>query len=274
MTALRLLVLADLHIDKWLVHRRDPLDHLIPEDWASVDLCVLAGDLTDEAPKRWPRAFDWLGKRIALGRVHVFEGNHDYYETAFDDGGRHAEIAAAQGANYAQMGRIVLGRHRFLCCTLWTDFALTDDRPRAMADAQAWMNDYGSIRVARAGYRRLRPADKARRNAEHRGWLDRELAEPFDGETTVVTHHAPHPGALLDPQADVAPAYASDLTKMIERHRPARWIHGHTHVYHETTVGGTEIICASVGYPWQRSRGETEIVPRVIELPDPAGGTA
>ena len=274
MTALRLLVLPDLHLDKWLSFDRDPLDHLTPADWASVDLCILAGDLTDEAPKRWPRAFNWLAERIDLGRVHVFEGNHDFYATAFDDGGRHAEIAAAHGVNYAQMGRIVMGRHRLLCCTLWTDFALTGDRPRAMRDAQAGMNDYGSIRVARERCRPLRPADTARRHAEHRSWLERELGEPFSGETTVVTHHAPHPGALLDPEADVASAYASDLTEMIKRHRPARWIHGHTHVHHETTVGGTEITCASVGYPWGRSRGETDIIPRIIELPDPTGNTA
>ena len=263
----RLLVLADVHYDMWHTHKLNPVRHLTKGDWASIDLCVLAGDISDNAPKRWHEAFDWLDKRIDLSCVHVFEGNHDHYGTAFDDHGRHPEIAARNGVNYAQMGRIVVGRHRLLCCTLWTDFALSGDRPGAMGDARRFMNDYHSIRVAGKNYRRLRPSDTARRHSEHRSWLDRALAEPFDGETTVITHHAPHPAALLDREHILAPAYGSDLTELIERHRPERWIHGHTHVAHTTTVGATEITCASVGYPWQRSRGRTHLFPGIVELP-------
>lgn len=53
---LHLLVLADLHLDSWLPARLDPLDHLSDENLAQVDICILAGDLTDKAKIRWPGA--------------------------------------------------------------------------------------------------------------------------------------------------------------------------------------------------------------------------
>lgn len=263
---LRLLVLADMHLDRWLPHGLDPLADLSEDDLASVDLCILAGDLTDKAPVRWPGAFDWLGKRIDLHRTYAFEGNHDYYDERIDDGARHAEIAAAHGVGYAQTAEIVLGQHRFLCATLWTDFALYGDRVGAMYDAERVMNDYRKIRIASEGYRRLYPAYTARLHAEHRAWLERQLAKPFEGQTTVVTHHAPHPSCVSS-DATWAPAYASDLTDMIKRYRPTRWVYGHTHRAHRTVVGATEILCASVGRPHQQDAPNGPPRTAIIELP-------
>ena len=268
-SSFRILVLADLHLDKWLHAGLDPLAHLAPETLRSIDLCILAGDLTDDARKKWPRAFDWIAERIDPAKCHVFEGNHDYYGSTIDDRGRHAEIAAAHGITYAQKSEIGRGRHRVLCCTLWTDFDLNGERVGAMYDAGGSMNDYKSIRVAREGYRRLRPADTARIHADHRSWLEARLASRFDGETTIVTHHAPHPSCTV-PDAPWGPAYASDLTDMIETYRPERWIYGHTHRPHDGQIGHTRIVCASLGYPDEHLALNGKVGIHLFDLAEPS----
>ena len=249
---MRLLVLADLHVDRWLEAGRDPLAGLSDETWASVDLCILAGDLTDNAKKHWPRALDRMAERIDPAKTWVFEGNHEYYGTVLDDRGRHAEIAAAQGVGYAQTRAIVHGRHRLLCCTLWTDFRLFGDDlcVEAKRDAVRWMNDYEKVRVAAEGYRRARPDDTVRLHAEHRAWLEARLATPFNGETTVVTHHAPLE-TCADMRSRTAPAYASDLSDLIREYRPARWLYGHTHKPETFDRDGTRVCNCSIGYPWE-----------------------
>ena len=97
-----------------------------------------------------------------------------------------------------------------------------------MGDAVEPMNDYSKIRVASEGWRRLRPADTARLHADHRAWLEAQLAAPFDGETTIVTHHAPLE-VCANTHSRTAPAYASDPTDLIATYRPARRLYGHTH---------------------------------------------
>ena len=112
------------------------------------------------------------------------------------------------------------------------------------------MNDYRLIRVAGASYRRIRAADTVALHRDHRRWLEARLAEPFDGDTVVVTHHAPHPACLGRFEGgSLAAAYASDLTDLIEAHRPALWLHGHTHVPSDLTVGATRVLNVSIGYP-------------------------
>src|SRR3546814_8071412 len=53
--------------------------------------------------------------------------------------------------------------------TLWTDFELFGAKHKHVVIAQIAdsMNDYRCIRLARAGYRKLRPADTLSRSEEH-----------------------------------------------------------------------------------------------------------
>ncbi|MGJ8597166.1 hypothetical protein [Sulfitobacter sp.] len=114
----------------------------------------------------------------------------------------------------------------------------------------AHMTDYHLIRVAKDSYRKLTPAHTARIHVDHRAWLNDRLSERFDGETTVITHHAPHAKALKDQRA-IGPCYASDLEAMILKHQPERWIYGHTHHRVDFDIGRTRLVNASIGYPGQ-----------------------
>lgn len=99
-----------------------------------------------------------------------------------------------------------------------------------------------------------RPWAIAGEHAIHLDAIDGTLscvAPNADGErdkpVVVVTHHAPHPTSVEPyrnaPLPDWAPGfYASDLTWLIERHRPDLWIHGHDHVPVDYLVGETRIV--------------------------------
>ena len=77
------------------------------------------------------------------------------------------------------------------------------------------------------------------------------LAAPFQGATTVIKHHAPHPHAMPHPESELAPVYANDFSDVILKYRPARWLYGHMHHPVDFRIGGCQIQNVSVGYPAQ-----------------------
>jgi Icc-related predicted phosphoesterase len=106
------------------------------------------------------------------------------------------------------------------------------------------------IWAAQTFSRRLEPQDQLRLHEVSRIFLEDELGKHFDGITIVMTHHAPSlrslpPGHRRDP---LTPAYASDLEHLIERFRPALWVHGHVHSSSDYVIGGTRVICNPRGY--------------------------
>lgn len=106
-------------------------------------------------------------------------------------------------------------------------------------------------------YRKITPVDVARVHADHRTWLEAQLAESFAGRTVVVTHHAPLDDCVPR-MHDVAEAYASDLSGLIDTYQPDEWLYGHTHHPCALRRGRTEIRCVSIGYPHEV---ETSIPP-------------
>lgn len=243
---MRVVVVADLHLDLWLAAGRDPIADIAAHH---PDVLIVAGDLSNKPKVRWPRMLAHIAQHIDLACVYVMPGNHDYYDHCLDDEDRLTGICEAAGAQFVQKRELHFGAARFLCCTLWTDFALYGDPTMAMTRAAAGMNDYQYIRMARRGYGRIRPADTAQVHADHRAWLDARLGEPHDGPTIVVTHHCPLPALVGERQGTMAPAYASDLSELIEQHQPDFWFFGHTHAAAETCVGKTIARNVSLGYP-------------------------
>ncbi|MEM9342825.1 MAG: metallophosphoesterase [Pseudomonadota bacterium] len=242
---MRVLILSDLHHDFWAESGRDPFKG-IEELLSSLDHILLAGDLTNKPKVRWKQAFQDLARHVALDRVSVFPGNHDFYDFSIDREDRLAEIAASFGVRYVQKKQVHLGKARLLCATLWTDMALGAP---GLDRIVARMNDFRKIRVASRGYGRLRPADVTARHRDHVNWLDETLDERFDGKTFVVTHHAPHPDVLQDYSDGLDAAYASDLSKLINKHHPDGWFFGHSHDANNLTLGRTALQNVSLGYP-------------------------
>lgn len=245
---MKLLIISDLHDDFWAEANRNPFEGL-QDLMGELDHLVIAGDLSNKPKVRWKFALERLSRLLPLDRVSLFPGNHDFYDFRLDGEDRLAEIAATFGVNYVQKQQIILGSTRLLCATLWTDLALGNGRAANESRIAAKMNDYRYIRVAAKGYRRLTAADVVERHRDHIGWLDQKLGETFDGQTFVVTHHAPHPSVLRGGRGALAAAYASDLTALMEKHNPARWYFGHCHDAQNAKVGDTQLVNVSLGYP-------------------------
>jgi Icc-related predicted phosphoesterase len=227
MTPMPVLVLGDLHLDQWLEQGSDPFGGQGVAFWTGLDALIIAGDLCDKPKVRWPTMLAHVGRYVSLDRAHVFPDNHDFYHHVLDGEARLEDLST----HYAQKRQIVTGDTRFLCCTLWTDFAAGGDVSGAMAEARQWMNYYRFIRMQGAKYRKIRPEDTREVHRDHRAWLESALATPFAGRTVVVTHHGPVPGVADGKTLGLEPTYTSDLTALIDRYQPDAWLFGHTHTH-------------------------------------------
>ncbi|MGO8653082.1 metallophosphoesterase [Rhizobium ruizarguesonis] len=234
---------SDLH----LVFEDLDYELVIPE----ADVCVVAGDVASPplASVKW--LHQHIGKRMPVVFV---AGNHEYYGQVYIDA---LAAVKANGSDYPSVhflenSQAAIGGVRFLGATLWTDFDLYDDQPEGMRVAHAIMNDYRTIMYRLNPPERLTPQHTLDFHRESRSWLESELARPSDSKTVVVTHTCPH-SMSVDPQYDgdpVTPAFASDLSQIIEANQPAAWFHGHTHTSFDYIVPGTRtrVICNPRGY--------------------------
>lgn len=249
----RITAIADLHLDLWEQDGQDPLKQLHPELWTS-DIIVLAGDISNHGAKKWRRLIPSVLEHVDLAKVYVLPGNHDYYGHHLDREDKLQAACDELGCHFAQQKEVRIdNRARILMCTLWTDFELGDGHIEInMHTARNRMNDYRAIRLSRDGYRRIQTADLRALHKRHLRWLENKLADGFEGDTTIVTHHAPHPNAIPHPDSDLAGAYASDLSWLMDRHRPLRWLYGHTHASAAFEISGCEVSNVSVGYPGER----------------------
>lgn len=244
---MRLLILSDLHHELW----RDDA----PQGDLAIsrpDAIILAGDIDTGT-----RAVAWAATAFAGLPVLYVHGNHEGYGHHLDKV-RHelrAACAATPNVHFLDANTHLIAdqdgnKVRFLGATLWTDFRLLGDdtRQTAMRDAEALMNDYKRIRLAGMGFRKLRAADTAMFHAQQKAWLARELAQPFDGGTVVISHMAPSLQSLdaAHGGAAYAPAYASRLEELAAQ--ADLWVHGHIHASRDYQLGPCRVVSNPCGY--------------------------
>jgi hypothetical protein len=144
---------------------------------------------------------------------------------------------------------VVIDCVRFLGSILWTAFALfgEDERFFAMRQARRQMTDFSIIQN---GGRQFTHEDAIQLHTASRDWVAAMPAEPFDGKTVVVTHHAPSSQSVPARYARdlLTPAFASNLEMLMNGDRPALWVHGHKHESYDYEVYGTRVVCNPRGY--------------------------
>lgn len=205
-------------------------------------------------------------------------GNHDFYSdhrspelktTWEEQRARMPEVARAEGVTFLDDAVAEICGVRFVGSTLWTDLML---RPGylSFADAQRaamQMNDYRLTKTGRGrSHDTLKTRDTIAAHKVSRVFIETELAKPFDGETVVMTHHAPSRQSLLKPDSlqNLDWCYASDLEFLMHtvdspqaekfslaptHVPPSLWLHGHVHRSLDYTIGACRVICNARGYP-------------------------
>ncbi len=172
--------------------------------------------------------------------------NHEYCR---DDITQTLKAMRTEAAKYPHVhlldkDEVVIDGIRFLGATLWTDFKIFggDAKEAAMDAAMRYVADFRYITVDNKK-RQMQPSDYLTLFAKATQWLEQKLGETFDGQTVVVTHHAPHPGSIAPQFADglVTAAFVSNLQRLMGT--APYWIHGHTHMAFDYTVNGTRVIC-------------------------------
>ena len=273
----RIAILSDLHLDSYMRTGQDfvaahGLEAVLD---SSLDALIVAGDLKNGPAAQWSTGLNHLAAHIPPERIYVFPGNHDYYGGSLTDDPLLAEHAQSIGAHFVQKKELHHGDTRFLCCALWTDFALLEDAATAMAVAGRVMNDYRQIwkdvaavplepedELGWQSQRRIiKPADTLAVHTDHRSWLVERLSTPHPageaGRTVVVTHHGPHL-SVAGPVDNLTPAFHSDLSDLIEAFEPDAWFFGHSHRRLRATAGQTDLRNVSIGYAREIRRSESD----------------
>lgn len=249
---MRILVMSDLHLELWRnapKEAQEQLKALQPNLVASrPDLVVLAGDIDVG-----DRAVAWAHQTFPTLPVVYVHGNHEAYGQNIDT--LKSKLAAACSAtshiHFLDRGELFLGGVRFLGVTLWTDFLLlgSGSTLEAMQSAAIELNDYRRIRLAKGGYRKIKPLDVAQWHWEDRIWLQERLEEPFDGMTVVVTHMAPSSRSIPERYRGqlLSAAFASELDALVSK--ADLWVHGHIHDSMDYRLGKARVVCNPLGYP-------------------------
>lgn len=283
---MRFLILSDLHVE---------VAALAEAPAPPCDAVILAGDIHSPASKavEWMLQRDWA--RRGLPVIYV-PGNHEYYRCTYQEELARAR-AAASGSNVRLLSTdeaLLQGADgeavRVLGATLWTDFGLPvvtpqgdrSDPDRALCHADQQLGDFyriafapelatvdaihvrgevqvvdGSVSRATIRPRRFRAQDSLQLHRRERAWLEQRLAQPFEGLTIVVTHHAPARGSVASAHASswLSPAFVSDLSPALFE-VPCLWVHGHTHTSFDYRVNDCRVVCNPRGYAVRGARSE------------------
>ncbi len=207
------------------------------------DLVVLAGDIGVGV-----EGLRWVEARYPNKPVIYVPGNHEFYHhdlVLMDE----LKAQAPEHIHVLNDNQVIIEDVRFLGSILWTDFALFGEADNFFAMQQAWqqMTDFSIIKHNGGPFT---PEDAVRLFRASWDWLAARLAEPFDGKTVVVTHHAPSSRSVHPRYAHdlLTPAFASNLEILMNGDRAALWIHGHMHESYDYEIYGTRVACNPRGY--------------------------
>jgi len=194
-----------------------------------------------------------LASRFGRPVLYV-PGNHEFYGGSIPGTlQRLRELCAGTCVQVLDRDEVRMGRVRFLGATLWTDFLLEGDgsgRATAEETALRLVRDFQRIHVDEHQAELFTPSHCAACFARDAAWLAAKLAQPHDGPTVVITHHAPSPRSI-HPRFAGSPlnaCFVSDAHQLLDGRRVQLWVHGHTHDSFDYAVNGTRVICNPRGY--------------------------
>jgi predicted phosphodiesterase len=258
---MRIHLLSDIHLE---------IDPKRRERWRpevlDADVTILAGDID-----QGPRVPEWASRAFP-GRVLIVAGNHEFYSGHLQRTARKMREASTDRVQFMDCDEVLIDGVRFLGGTAWTDLeCLLEGEPPERHD---WLRSMSSMFVAKAmtDYRRIRtnrglsefarltPGDTAAAARSFKAWLVGKLAEPFDGKTVVVTHHAPLRSVAYPSRPTALPmdffdaGYCNHWPELVAPPVDL-WMWGHTHEAVDTTVNGVRLVSNPCGYSYGEDTG-------------------
>lgn len=254
---MRIQLLSDLHLEAHPQFQPEPAD--------GADLLVLAGDIGSYQQGGLLQEDDFgLARFSPLPQyagwptpVVFVPGNHEYDAQDFDAAhDRLRRTCNRLGIAWLERETLVLDGVRFVGTTLWTDFDVLSDhagltdltqrlqrRDKAFRAANYYLRKTGTTRHGAPFL-----AEALREQAlVCQDWLRNALAQPFAGDTVVVTHFAPSLRSA-DPRYGLVPGTAGFCNALDDLLPHARlWLHGHLHAPSDYRVQGQH----ADGQPWQ-----------------------
>lgn len=208
----------------------------LPE--TDADIVVAAGDIGI-----FKQGVEWL-KSIDKPIIYV-AGNHEFYGYEYQQviSMLRNECAGTQ-IRFLEKDQFIYQGVRFLGCTLWADiFAEGEKKAEALGKT---LNDFRKVRFGGEGFNQQHFAAL---HQEAKMWLQSQLAQPYDGQTVVVTHHAPTEWSWIEtPNSLKKLAYCNDLKPLFHEYEIAAWFHGHVHNMGDYRIADARILSNTRGY--------------------------
>jgi Icc-related predicted phosphoesterase len=230
---------SDIHLEFHDAHDQAHfIDQLIGDDLA--DIIVIAGDLqVNKEVIPWLQYID----ENAQCPVLFVPGNHEYYGAWKNNMDMMLKEEKFKNVHVLIQGTFEFMGITFAGATGWWDASMGVEHTRAL-------NDFSRIMDI-----------KENANGTVWGVRDRrffqEVLEKTD-RVICISHNAPSYKSIL-PQfasSDINECFANHWDKMIIKHQPIAWIHGHMHNTIEYTLGQTEVLCNPYGYAGYETNDE------------------
>ena len=202
------------------------------------DLIIAAGDIGV-----FTQGVDWL-KSLNKKVIYV-AGNHEFYSDEYKHTLKNIR-QECQGSHvsFLENEELIFQGVRFLGCTLWADL-FTEGDEKAIALGKT-LNDFRKITYKEFAFNQK---IFSKFYVRSRQWLETKLAEPFEGKTVVITHHAPTEWSWNDsPNALKKLAYCNDMKELFHEYEITVWFYGHIHSMGDYRIAGAKILSNPCGY--------------------------
>lgn len=202
------------------------------------DIIVAAGDIGVSL-----QGVNWL-KSCNKPVIYV-AGNHEFYGQEYNETLKKLRIeCAGTRIHFLENGIFNYNGVRFLGCSLWADlFADGNEKAEILGMS---LNDFRKIKFNKEAFNQKHFFNLHYRSKQ---WLERQLAQPFDGKTIVVTHHAPTEWSWNESSNALKKlAYCNDLKYLFHEYEIDVWFHGHIHSPGDYRITRSRILSNPRGY--------------------------
>ena len=232
---MRLQLLSDIHLEFHQDGGRAFIESLDPE---GVDVLVLAGDVT--VADRIPDALRLVCQHYGNATVLYVHGNHEFYGTSRPNVITWTKQAVKANPNlrWLDCDHVVVDGRRFLGAPLWFRDDLNAHQYRR------GMTDFHVIKGFTSWV--FKENDRAVK------FLRSEMRQ---GDI-VITHHLPSPRSISPyfKNSSLNAFFVCNMEREMIEHKPALWLHGHTHASLDYRLGDTRVLCNPLGYPHSINR--------------------